>query len=153
MRSTYRGAHRDYYQIRVAGKSLQTFKDFIGFNRPDRKQKLADMRQPLKAYRTEACAIEPIKTVEISDIVIPMVDFTVDNPSHVFYANGILTHNTQGLTLDNVQVDIGHYWSGQPSMCYVALSRSRSAHGLRVVGDVGRLSKRIKTDGRVRRWI
>jgi ATP-dependent exoDNAse (exonuclease V) alpha subunit len=72
-------------------------------------------------------------------------------PLRVAYASSY--HKVQGLTLDNVQVNVSHYWAGQSAMCYVALSRARSIEGLRVVGDVGRLARRIKTDSRVRRWV
>jgi len=72
-------------------------------------------------------------------------------PLRVAYASTV--HKVQGLTLDNVQVNISHFWFGNPSMVYVALSRARSIKGLRIVGDVGRLSRRIKTDSRVRRWV
>lgn len=72
-------------------------------------------------------------------------------PLRVAYASTV--HKVQGLTLDKVQVNISNYWFGNPSMIYVALSRCRSVEGLRIVGDVGRLSRRIKTDSRVRRWV
>jgi ATP-dependent DNA helicase PIF1 len=72
-------------------------------------------------------------------------------PLRVAYASTV--HKAQGLTLDCVQVDIGHYFFGNPALVYVALTRVRSIAGLRIVGDVGRLSRRIKTDSRVRRWI
>lgn len=72
-------------------------------------------------------------------------------PLRVAYASTV--HKVQGLTLDNVQCNINHYWFGNASMCYVALTRARSVGGLRIVGDVQKLSKRIKTDVRVRRWI
>lgn len=72
-------------------------------------------------------------------------------PLRVAYASTV--HKVQGLTLDKVQVDISHYWFGNPSMVYVALTRCRSIEGLRIVGDVGRLARRIKTDARVRRWV
>ena len=153
VRSTYRGKQRDYYQIRIAGKSLQTFKSRVGFWRPDRARKLADMKPSRRVYYTDPCAIEPVKTVEVSDIVIPMVDFTVDCPNHVFYANGILTHNTQGLTLDNIQISISNYWAANPGMIYVALTRCRSAQGITIIGDVAQLSRRVKTARKVMPWV
>lgn len=81
-------------------------------------------------------------------VVIGEVEYM---PLRVAYASTV--HKVQGLTLDKVQVNISHFWFGNPSMVYVALSRCRSIEGLRIVGDVGRLSRRIKTDARVRRWI
>lgn len=81
-------------------------------------------------------------------VVIGEVEYM---PLRVAYASTV--HKVQGLTLDKVQVNISHFWFGNPSMVYVALSRCRSIEGLRIVGDVGRLSRRIKTDARVRRWV
>ena len=68
-------------------------------------------------------------------------------------AYGSSYHKTQGLTLDKIQISINHYWAGNPGMLYVALSRCRSAEGLRIVGDVAGLSRKIKTDAKVKRWV
>lgn len=68
-------------------------------------------------------------------------------------AYGSSYHKVQGLTLDKVQISLNHYWAGNPGMLYVALSRCRSVEGLRIVGDVQLLSRKIRTDARVRRWV
>ena len=61
-------------------------------------------------------------------------------------------HKSQGLTLDQVQVDMGHGFFGGPSMAYVALSRVRSPEGLTVVGSPSLLQKRIKAPAECERW-
>lgn len=68
-------------------------------------------------------------------------------------AYGSSYHKVQGLTLDKVQINISHFWAGQPGMLYVALTRARSVEGLKIVGDVALLAKRIRTDSRVKRWV
>jgi hypothetical protein len=91
---------------------------------------------------------EPYYEPRERGVVIGEVEYM---PLRVAYASTV--HKVQGLTLDKVQVDISHYWFGNPSMVYVALTRARSIEGLRIVGDVGRLARRIKTDARVRKWV
>lgn len=68
-------------------------------------------------------------------------------------AYGSSYHKVQGLTLDKVQISLNHYWAGNPGMLYVALSRCRSVEGLRIIGDVQLLSRKIKMDTRVKRWV
>lgn len=61
-------------------------------------------------------------------------------------------HKSQGLTLDRVQIDPRDPFFGMAGMAYVALSRARSAEGLRIVAPPGILGKRVKIDPKVRRW-
>lgn len=72
-------------------------------------------------------------------------------PIRLAYATTV--HKTQGLTLDNVQIDISDKFFGEPSMAYVSLSRVRSPEGLRIVGSPGLLEKRINILEDVLRWI
>lgn len=62
-------------------------------------------------------------------------------------------HKSQGLTLDRVQLDIRNAFFGQPAMAYVALSRCRTAEGLRIVGTEGLLARRCRIDEKVKRWV
>lgn len=62
-------------------------------------------------------------------------------------------HKSQGLTLDRVQLDIRNAFFGNPAMTYVAVSRCRSAEGLRIVGTEKLLAQRCKIDPRITRWI
>jgi hypothetical protein len=62
-------------------------------------------------------------------------------------------HKSQGLTLDNVQMSIvNHMWE-TPGLLYVALSRARTAAGLKIVGSKELLVKRIQVEQKVRGWI
>lgn len=62
-------------------------------------------------------------------------------------------HKSQGLTLDNVQIDIRDWFFGSPNMAYVALSRSRTPQGLTLVGPSQVLAKQIKLHPEVKEWI
>jgi len=62
-------------------------------------------------------------------------------------------HKSQGLSLDNIQIDIRDRFFGSPGMAYVALSRARFPEGLRIVGLPMVLAQRVKIDENVRRWL
>lgn len=62
-------------------------------------------------------------------------------------------HKSQGLTLDRIQLDIRNAFFGSPAMTYVAVSRCRTAEGLRVVGSEKLLAQRCKIDPKISRWI
>lgn len=72
-------------------------------------------------------------------------------PLRLAYATTV--HKSQGLTLDNVQVSITDRFWEQSGMVYVALSRSRTPGGLRVVGSKELFMKRINVDPKVRDWV
>lgn len=72
-------------------------------------------------------------------------------PLRLAYASSY--NKTQGLTLDKVQISLNHFFAGKPGMQYVAMSRVRNAEGLRIIGDVAALSRKIKTDPKVMRWV
>lgn len=72
-------------------------------------------------------------------------------PLRLAYASTV--HKTQGLSLDNVQIDPRDRFYGEAGMVYVALSRCRTPEGLRVVGGHDLLGKRVKVDPKVRRWL
>lgn len=69
------------------------------------------------------------------------------------YAWSATVHKCQGLSLDLVQINLNDGFIGQCGMLYVALSRARTAEGLRIVGSKELLARRCKTDARVRRWL
>jgi ATP-dependent DNA helicase PIF1 len=48
---------------------------------------------------------------------------------------GTTVHKSQGLSLDQVQINIRDHFFGAPSMLFVALSRARTPQGLRIVGN------------------
>jgi hypothetical protein len=72
-------------------------------------------------------------------------------PIRVAYATTV--HKSQGLSLDQVQVNLREGFMGSPGMCYVALSRARSLSGLRIVGDARTFVARCTVDPRVAKWI
>lgn len=62
-------------------------------------------------------------------------------------------HKSQGLSFDHAQVDIRNHFFTQPAMLYVALSRARTAEGLRVIGNAKQFAKRCVVDERVKPWL
>lgn len=72
-------------------------------------------------------------------------------PMRLAYATTV--HKSQGLSLDSVQIDLTNAFFGSPAMAYVALSRCRSAAGLRIIGTPELLTKRVSTDPKVMRFL
>jgi hypothetical protein len=60
---------------------------------------------------------------------------------------------TQGLTLDRVQVDFRNPFFSSPAALYVALSRCRTAEGLRLVGTPEQFVKRVQISKEAKEWI
>jgi ATP-dependent DNA helicase PIF1 len=73
------------------------------------------------------------------------------HPLRLGYA--ITTHRSQGLSLDAVQIDCRDHFFSSPGMLYVALSRARTAKGVRVVGRPEDFARRVKTAETVRRYL
>lgn len=72
-------------------------------------------------------------------------------PLRIAYAS--TCHKSQGLTLDKVQIDFVNQFFGSPSMAYVALSRCKTAEGMRLVGSPRLLEERINVSRKVVRFI
>jgi ATP-dependent DNA helicase PIF1 len=72
-------------------------------------------------------------------------------PIRLAYASTV--HKSQGLSLDNVQVNIRDHFFATPGMLYVALSRARTAQGLRLVGTHEAFRARCTVSPKVRPWI
>jgi ATP-dependent DNA helicase PIF1 len=72
-------------------------------------------------------------------------------PLRVGYAATV--HKTQGLSLDNVQVDYRGRFFGNPGSLYVAVARCRTPEGLRLVGMPDCFSKRCNIDPEVEPWL
>lgn len=68
-------------------------------------------------------------------------------------AYGSTVHKTQGLSLDRVQIDFRDGFMCMPGMGYVALSRCRTAQGLRLVGSKALVAARVKVDQKVEGWL
>src|SRR5262245_25391397 len=71
-------------------------------------------------------------------------------PLRVAYASTV--HKSQGLSLDSVQVNIRDHFFKTAGMLYVALSRARTAEGLRLVGSPRAVVERCPVDPRVKEW-
>lgn len=149
-RSEYPGTKDPYYQIRVGAEGLDMFKECVGFSRPYKAEALAAL-QPNRIIRKRG-EWDAVKEVVDLGIEIPMVDISVA-AEHVFVANGIVTHNSQGLSLDRIQIDPRGHFMGQPAMAYVALSRGRTPEGIKIVGSSNLFAERVKIDEAVRRFI
>jgi len=72
-------------------------------------------------------------------------------PLRLGYASTV--HRSQGLTLDNVQIDFRDRFFGNPGMMYVALSRCRTPEGLRLVGSEEMMVKRTVVNQKVKRFL
>lgn len=69
------------------------------------------------------------------------------------YAFASTVYKTQGLTLDACQIDLRPHFLGKPNQLYVAMSRCRTAAGLRLVGGKDLFVRRCNVDPEVRRWL
>lgn len=66
---------------------------------------------------------------------------------------GTTVHKSQGLSLDSVQVNLRDWMFEKPGMTFVALSRCRTAEGLRIVGDQRGFIERVRIEPRVTPWL
>lgn len=68
-------------------------------------------------------------------------------------AYGSTLHKSQGLTLDNVQIDINsNFISKIPGALYVAISRARNIEGLKLVGNRDLFIKRCTIDKKISKF-
>lgn len=72
-------------------------------------------------------------------------------PLRVAYATTVW--KAQGLSLDRVQVNLRDPFCKTPGLVYVALSRARTAEGLRLVGTAAALVERCVADPRLAAWL
>lgn len=72
-------------------------------------------------------------------------------PLRLAYATTV--HKSQGLTLDEVQIDFRNHFYAMGGMLYVALSRCRTAKGLRLVGKPETFVQRCSYNKLVKRWV
>lgn len=143
------GKYGSYFQLRIGAHSLPQFKKLIGFSRPERKAKL-EKTAPNRIIR-KWNNVDKVVQVTSLDRVLPMIDIEVEG-ENVFVANGILTHNSQGLTLDTVQIVLDNKFFGSLNMLYVALSRCRTLEGMKVIGTPGDVRKYCNTSKKLERW-
>lgn len=72
-------------------------------------------------------------------------------PVRVAYATTV--HKSQGLSLDQVQINTREGFFASAGMLYVALSRARTPEGLRLIGSVDGLANRVKVSTKIRPWV
>lgn len=72
-------------------------------------------------------------------------------PLRCAYATTV--HKSQGLSLDQVQVNILDHFFSTAGMLYVGLSRARTSQGLRLVGGVSTFRARCTVDPQIRGWL
>lgn len=72
-------------------------------------------------------------------------------PLRLAYASTV--HKAQGLSLDKVQVNLRDPFFKSCGMVYVALSRARTAPGLRLVGSPAAFIERCTSDPRLKGWL
>lgn len=63
------------------------------------------------------------------------------------------THKSQGLSLDQVQVNLASWMFSRPGMTYVALSRCRSLEGLRIVGNQKMFLGKCAVDPKIQEFL
>lgn len=72
-------------------------------------------------------------------------------PLRLAYATTV--HKSQGLSLDQVQININDGFFSTPGMLFVALSRARTSEGLRIVGSPAAFLARCTVDPKVKGWL
>jgi hypothetical protein len=72
-------------------------------------------------------------------------------PLRLAYASTV--HKIQGLSLDQVQLNIRDPFFRSPGMIYVGLSRARTSEGLRLVGTSESFLERCNADPRLEGWL
>ncbi len=109
--------------------------------------------------RTSTIPLEPGRRKELKagdqqhlvDGKHEIVGEVVYMPLRLAYASTV--HKSQGLTLDHVQINLRDHFFTTPGMLYVALSRCKTAEGLRVVGTPQTFADRVRVDPQVRAWL
>jgi hypothetical protein len=147
----YPGVNGRYYQVRVGAWGLQRFRELINFSRPYKKMALESCKpnRIIKSYD----GYDVVRSVEELDVWAPTVDIEIDSDDHTFMANGMIVSNSQGLSLDRMQIDMRAHFFGSPAMAYVSYSRCRTPEGLRIVGTPEMLARKCVVDPKVREWL
>lgn len=146
----YMGTDIEYYHIRVTAAGLDKFKALVGFSAPQ-KVKLLRAWTPNRIV-TKFDGTDVVAKVEKLDVAAPVIDVELET-IHELGFNGIVGSNSQGLSLDRVQVNIRDPFFKEPGMVYVALSRARTAAGLRLVGTPASLIERCTCNPKLKDWL
>lgn len=105
------------------------------------KWEKADDKKRLQDYVKESLdEMKPFYDPLLDKWVIGWINYV---PITLGWASTI--HKAQGLTVDMLQIDIDHRYSGNPQMMYVALSRCKSAKNIVITrGGPSELANRIR---------
>jgi hypothetical protein len=146
----YKEGPSAYWQVFLPSAALDRFKSLIGFFNSRKAEKLERTKPNRCIVRFNG--YDQIKTIENLNLVLPMYDVEIEAP-HLLSFGAFMGHNSQGLTLDQVMIDLRNPFLGYPAMCYVAASRCRTAGGLHLVGNPEMLAKRCRIDPKVKSWL
>lgn len=150
-RSCYPGVKDSiYYQIFVGAESRDKFIQWVGLRHPDKQTKLKTDR-PNRTLNP-AFGYDLIAKIEYLGESIRMIDVEVPDP-HVFAFGPFHGHNSQGLTMDNVQVLINSQFWMSAGLLYVGVSRARTPQGLRIVGTVDQFAARVRSNPMIKDWV
>src|SRR5216683_1771960 len=149
-RREYPGVTGPYTQVTVSAEQLPLFKSIIGFRRPARAAQLA-LLKPNRVI-THCDGYDEVVAVDPLGLTLPLIDVEVESP-HVIGFGPLLGHNSQGLSLDRVQVMFHSKFWETPGMTYTALSRARTPEGLRLVGLPMQFQARITVNPKIVPWL
>lgn len=106
---------------------------------------------PLEPGRTKALKAENLGWRVLPTTKSEIIGTVEYLPLRAAWASTV--HKCQGLSFDTVQVSTHEHMFRQPGLLYVALSRARTAAGLRLVGTVDGLRARVSVDPLVTPWL
>jgi hypothetical protein len=138
-----------YGQVYVNADCFNKFRLRVGFSHKGKAAALAN-GEPNRALRP-ALGFDFVAEVQPLPGTISMIDVEVPAP-HMLNFGPFFGHNSQGLSMDLVQVDFRDHFYSSCGMLYVALSRARTGAGLRIVGRPQTFVARCNTDKRLEEW-
>jgi ATP-dependent DNA helicase PIF1 len=110
-----------------------------------------EVKQPCDAARRKELRAEGKDDLISDDGKWEITGWIAYMPLRVAYASTV--HKSQGLSLDQVQINFRDAFFKSAGMVYVALSRARTAAGLRLVGTPATLVERCHADPRLKEWL
>lgn len=141
--SGYKGRGESYWQVNIAPAYMTKFFRAVRL----RAAHKADAQTAFSTW-TFNRRLQPfdgfdtIATIEDLNVVSDMIDIELEAAPHLCAFGPFVGHNSQGLSLDQVQVTLGDHFFKTSGMLYVALSRCRTPQGLRIVGSPTMLAER-----------
>jgi len=150
----YKGRGDVYYQVNIAPAYMEKFFRAVPLFHP--KKAAAAARFNKQSYNRVLHPFDGFDVVDtVKDVgeVVEMVDIELSAAPHLCAFGPFLGHNSQGLSLDEVQISIVDGFFAAPGMLYVALSRARTLEGLRIVGNEKMFLGRAGVHPKVVRWL